>query len=297
MSKRGYLIFANNNEQVDYGLIALINALMIKANASEKAVALVSDESTVRYLQETRGEDLVKRAFDHIILQPLPRDFRQDRRFNDTLSTTKVLPWNNLTRIKAFDLTPFDETIIIDGDYLVCNSNLDLAWGTPQDILINRKALTLEHKKPSLSEQYVEPFSIPLYWATALYFRKSDHSAMLFDIAKHVHDNYDFYSLAYRFKGEQFRNDFAFSIAAHMLNGFVGRDEIESFPVDTILTSFDCDELVDVPARNELVFLVNDTTNRWRFTLSRMKNLNVHVMNKFSITRLADKFIEVYADQ
>ena len=106
--------------------------------------------------------------------------------------------------------------------------------------------------------------------------------------------NYEFYRYVYGFKGRLYRNDFTFSIAIHMLNGFGSQETIPSLPVPKLLTSFDCDELIEVPARNEFLFLVNDTSERWRFRATRVSGMNVHVMNKFSIIRHADRFLELY---
>lgn len=294
---RGFLMFAHNNEQMDYGQIAICNALMIKSNLRENQVAFVTDEFTLSYLKGTFGEALLNRAFDHIIVEPWERvnDNKVSvRRFQDTLSTSHTLPWFNATRRNAYDLTPFEETVLIDCDYLVADRTLDLVWGSPNPIMINKEARTLEHKLPPEPERFVDPYGIPLYWATCVYFRKSDEAKLLFDLVNHVRENYDFYQFVYNFKGTLYRNDYAFSVAVHMLNGFWAQDGIPSLPQSTILTSFDCDELHDIPAKNEFLFYVNDTTDRWRFTLSRIKGVNIHVMNKFSIIRHAPKIIELY---
>lgn len=291
---RGYLIFANNNPQVDYGLLALINALMIKANCRENNVSLVTDEGTIGWLRQSRGA-LVDQTFDQVIVRPWDEMSNgNERRFNDTLSTTHTLPWYNALRPSAYTLTPYEETILIDSDYLVADRSLDATWGSQDEIMINRDAVTLEHKLPPTGECWLDPFTIPMSWATCVYFRKGERAKLLFDLVSHVRENYEFYRYVYGFKGKLYRNDFTFSIAIHMLNGFGSRETIPSLPVPKLLTSFDCDELIEVPARNEFLFLVNDTSERWRFRATRVTGMNVHVMNKFSIIRHADRFIELY---
>lgn len=300
MSQRGFLIFANNNPQVDYGLVAICNALMIKSNLKENHVTFVTDEYTLGWLKESRGEEILNRAFDNIIVQTWDEVHGQkattERRFHDTLSTTHTLPWYNHSRPDAYALSPYEETILIDCDYLVADKTLDLAWGSHEDIMINRDALTLGHELPADQERMLDPFTIKMYWATCVYFRKSPTAKLLFDLVAHVRENYEFYQIVYGFKGTLYRNDFAFSIALHMLNGF-GLDSVASLPSPVLLTSFDCDELYDVPAKNEFIFYVNDSKDRWKFTLSRVKGVNVHVMNKFSIIRHASKFLEIYGGQ
>lgn len=296
MSKRGFLIFANNNPELDYGLVALINALMIKTNLKENHVTFVTDEHTLAYLKESRGQALLDKAFDNIIVQDWNevKEAHTQRRFYDTKSTAKVLPWYNGSRKNAYDLSPYEETILIDCDYLVADKTLDLCWGSHEEIMINKDAITLEHKPPRITERYLNPYNISMYWATCVYFRKGDKAKLLFDLVAHVRENWEYYRFVYGFGGILYRNDFAFSIAIHMMNGFVSKDAIGSLPTPYLFTSFDSDELYDVPAKNEFLFYVNDTTEDWRFRLSRVKNTSVHVMNKFAVTRLADKFISHY---
>lgn len=299
MSERGYLIFANNNPEVDYGLIALCNALMIKSNSEVKDVTLVTDNFTLDWLRSSRG-NLVDRAFNRVIVQNWEEVTKgsTQRRMQDTPSTTKSLAWYNGTRRNAYDLSPYQETILLDCDYLVCDRSLDLCWGSVNEVMINRQARTLEHQDPSPAEQMLGPFSIPMLWATCVYFQKGKKAKLLFDLVGHVRENYPYYQYVYGFGGRLYRNDFAFSIAAHMLDGFQKRhDTIPTLPYPVLTSSFDCDELYDVPAKNELVFLVNDTSDKWRFRLSRTKGINVHVMNKFSIVRHADKIIDIYGAQ
>src|SRR5690606_27214653 len=105
------------------------------------------------------------------------------------------------------------------------------------------KAITLEHKAPSDHEVRLDKMGIPMYWATMVYFQKTERAKLLFDLVAHIKEKYDYYQFVYEFPGKLFRNDYAFSIAVHMLNGFLENDEFKNFPVDTILSSFDIDEL------------------------------------------------------
>lgn len=287
---RGFLMFAHNNPQVDYGLMALCNALMIKANSREGNVALVTDQGTYDWLVSNKGLSLVDRSFDHVIIEDVEQT--QSRRYNDTQYTTFTLPWHNSSRARAYYLTPFDETILVDCDYLIGDSCLDSVWGS-DSIRMNKHAISLMHQ-PLKIEQWLEPFGIPMYWATCVYFRKDEQTKTFFDLVEVIKDNYDYYQCLYRFPGKLFRNDYAFSIAAHIMNGWT-TDDI-SLPASTILTSSDHDDLLDIPARNEFVFLAEDATDTWKYRVSRTSGVSVHVMNKFSIIRNSDKIIEIYGE-
>lgn len=293
MSK-GFLIYAHNNEEVDYGKIALVCSLMIKANLKENDVCLVTDQGTLDWMNKSLDADLMKQAFNHVKVLDygFKRESRQ-RQFLDTKSTVKHLTWHNGTRSTAYELTPYDETIILDSDVLVQDGMFDLVWGNDEEVLINREALTLLHTPPRDSERRLDSMSIPMYWATMVYFRKSERAEILFDLIEHIKDNYEYYQYAYEFPGKLYRNDYVFSIAIHMLNGFLENDEFKPFPQSKILSSFDVDDIVRV-GKNELTFLAQDQHESWRFLLSRVKGVTVHTMNKYAILRHADELIELY---
>lgn len=294
MKSRGFLIFAHNNDMIDYGLVALINALMIKSNLRENAVALVTDEGTISWLRQNHAS-LVEKAFDHVIVVPWDKvDPSGERRYQDTLSTSHILPWRNGTRLDAYDLTPFDETIVIDADYLVMDKTLDAVWSLDTDVALNREAVTLEHKQPAAAERFLSPFTATMYWATCMFFRKSELAESFFALARNVRTHYKFHGYLYNFPVKIFRNDYAFSVAAHVLNGQYASSIITSLPSPKILTSFDRDDIVDVPGKNEITFLANDTENEWRNRVTRVTGVNVHVMNKFAIVRHADRLLEIY---
>ena len=289
---RGVVIHALNNEEIDYTLIALCNALAIKSYL-DVPVCLITTEGSVDWLRQHRGE-LVDRAFDQIILHDDRKTVGQ-RRFRDTLSTQRDLRWINTTRVDSYALSPFEETLLIDADYLILDDSLKHVWGSPHEVMINRDIIPLHHGTVATSERWLEDTGIQLCWATCIYFKKSPLAQMLFDLVRHVRRNYEYYSLLYGYGVDLYRNDYAFSIAVHMLSGFTQCDDIASLPSPFLFTSFDGDELIDVPSKGDLMFLMNDQRDTWKFTLTRTKGISVHVMNKYSIVRQADKLLNFYA--
>jgi len=283
---------ALNNEQIDYTLIALCNALAIR-HYLDVPICLVTTQGSVAWLRQ-KYATLVDRAFQQIIVYDdrLPVG---TRRFQDTLSTQRMLRWSNFNRVDSYALTPFDETLLIDADYLVLDDNLKHVWGTAHEVMLNRDIIPLDHGSVPPSERWLEDTGIQLCWATVVYFRKSRLAEMLFDVARHVRKHYAYYALIYGYPAELYRNDYVFSIAVHMLSGFTRCDDIPTLPSPFLFTSFDRDELIDVPMRGDLTFFLNDRREAWRFTLTRTKDISVHVMNKFSIVRQADKLLSYYA--
>ena len=80
-----------------------------------------------------------------------------------------------------------------------------------------------------------------------------------------------------------FRNDFAFSIAIHIMNGSTSGNFVKEFP-GKLLYSTDRDELVTIYDDGVLV-LVEKTNNVGTQTPLRIVNTNIHLMNKFSLDR------------
>lgn len=279
---RGYLIFAHNNE-IDYTEIALLNALMIRRHSGVRNVTLVTDQLSLDAAREKHGR-LFNLAFQHIVIRPVP-DTRQTRPFSDG-TTVKKLKWHNGSRATAYEISPYRETILLDADYLIQDGVLDHAWGSYDDFLMNRHVTTLTGAPPAPQEVRLEPYGVPLYWATCVFFRKGETAQRMFEMVEHVRDHYDYYQHLYRFPGGLFRNDYAFSIAAHLIGGWT-EGGINSLPCPTLLTSFDTDQLIDV--KDGLVFLSEGD-------LVKVSGTSVHVMNKFSISRHIDKLLGVYRE-
>jgi hypothetical protein len=91
-----------------------------------------------------------------------------------------------------------------------------------------------------------------------------------------------------------FRNDYAFSIAAHMLNGFTDSDYlIKELPITALLMSWEKDDIYKINGMNDIT-LYSEKGEKGNYILTRLKNQDVHIMNKWAINRHADKLIEIY---
>lgn len=295
MTTKGFLIYAHNNEEVDYGKLAICCALMIKRNLKVNATCLVTDQGTLDWMRSSNEEALIDYAFDHIqVIDYATATYHSKKKnFLDTSSTSKLLSWHNGSRNTAYELSPFDETVILDSDVLVQDKMFDLVWENDEDLMINHKALTLDHNPPNNANVRLDTMGIPMYWATMVYFRKTERAKMLFDLVSHIKSQYEYYQYVYQFGGKLYRNDFAFSIAIHMMNGFLENNEVKSFPNDQILSSFDTDELIIVKD-NSLTFLIQDRDQEWRFFVNTIKGITVHAMNKYALLRQADTIIQTY---
>jgi hypothetical protein len=285
----GYLMHAYNNEELDYGTMALCSALLIKKRSKANNIALVTTQDTIDWLTSSRGYELVNSAFDHVVIIDIDRNV-PSRTFHDTRYTSKIQPYYNTSRPDSFDLTPFDETILIDVDYLVLDDSLDNAWGSIEDIMVNKSVIDLNHTANiSGFDSRLSVLGVPMYWATVMYFKKNARARVLFDLIKFIKENYKFYKGVYQFADSgYFRNDYALSIALHMLSGEFENDSIKSLPCPSLLFSTENDDMIAF--NNGIASFISEPT-QGNFSMHRI-NTNVHVMNKWSIVRMADRIID-----
>jgi hypothetical protein len=294
MASRGVLMFAHNNQEIDYFKIAMVNAFMVQKNLNVP-VTLITDEGTHEWALKSNDEELINKAFDNIVVVDKDYDFHRgnQRIYRDTNAKTAKLAFYNCNHWAAYELSPYDETLFIDSDYLIMSDALSNCWGSVHDFMISDNTQELLFTRQSMKE-WIDPFSIRLYWATVVYFRKSAEAEAVFDMVKHVFDNYEFYNQQYNLPNRMFRNDWAFAIAVHQMNDFQDMTSVPRLPIPSLLKTFDSDELVDVNGVNDITFLMQKPNKTKEFLLSRLDNIDIHIMNKWSLLRHADKLIEVY---
>ena len=235
-SKRGFLLFAFGNKEIDYGKLAICCALALKTNLKENNTAVIVDEFTSNWLNKTIPDEILNAAFDQILITEDKFQSSQRKHFDSPWSTFTA-EFNNQNRVLAYDYTPFEETILIDVDYFVMNNHFDSVWNNPHDLLINHKVTDLQNKPlKHISDNKVSKYGIPLYWATIVYFKKSKFAKIYFDLVNYIREEYSFYQFLYGFSKTFYRNDFSFSIAAHILSGYLTYG-IKSFPENILVTS------------------------------------------------------------
>lgn len=293
--KRGIVIFGVNNAKVDYIQLAVMAAAFIKKNMPGTNVCLVTDMHSKLY-HDGKGRWFLNDYFSDIVI--LPEDtveqFENSRAYKDTRYYSFKDRFRNESRTSAYDLSPYDETLLIDSDYLICNNSLSTVWGSVEEFAINKNAIGLFHEELTGAEFRLNPFGIKMYWATVIYFKKTEKAKTLFKLVDHIKDNWDFYKLTYDFPGSMFRNDYAFSIAIHIMNGMTEQDAcVVSLPDPSILSALDTDQFFKIRSPSDMSFFVNDLKESWKFKVSRTKGLNVHCMNKLSLINNMENIMEV----
>jgi hypothetical protein len=284
---KGCLIFAHNSKDLDYILMATIAGGLAKKYLN-LPVSLVTDESTLAWAETSKIYDRVEEIFDKIILieRPIPTNFRK---LHDGYHS-KIVPFVNSTRASAYDLTPYDNTLLIDSDYLIFSDQLNNYWDLEYDIMLGRSMNEPLSNRAEILDKRLSEIGPHLYWATTLMFKKNDFSKLFFDLVSYIKENYKYYADLYRFDHRQYRNDISFSIAKHILNGFE-ESTIGSLP--DITTILDCDLLYTLIDEKNMIFLVNDKHNPRNYFLTSIKDKDIHILNKQSLVRNKDYLLRL----
>jgi hypothetical protein len=284
---RGILIFAHNNRDIDYALMAIISGGLAKKHLGVP-VSLVTDPTTVEWLMTSNKFELAAKTFDKIISVEKPETDNKRNLYDGVQH--KVVPFVNANRASAWDVTPYDQTLLIDSDYLIFSDSLNNYWDTDNSVMISTAAMDIiKDDRLGYHDRYVSDTGIHLSWATTVLFTKNDESKMFFDLVDFIRENYQYYADLFRFGTNQFRNDIAFSVAKHILDGF---ETDLSSGLPPVLTTLDKDILESVDSSGKLTFLVSSTLSE-NFSAAAIKGLDVHVMNKQSLVRNADQLLEL----
>jgi hypothetical protein len=299
MSK-GILFFASNNDSINYLKIALANAYMCKRNLGQDTLisVITSSKSLDQNVELT---EQLEATFDKIIIDDKTNGKDNLRRFSDTQYHSVKDEFINTNRNSAFTLSPYNETLLLDVDFLIQDSSMNAIWGCDEEFLINDVAIGLDHLPLRGEEFRLNQTGIKMVWATAIYFKKTEHAKMVFDLVSLIKEQWDYFKLLYGFGGYLYRNDFSFSIALHILNGFLENDEFKKLPVPFILTSTDRDHIHKV-SKDSITIMYNDLGMKHQnhghaFYITKIKGHNIHIMNKMSLQKFADELIGLYTNE
>jgi hypothetical protein len=274
---RGVLLVANNNESIDYIMQACFSANRIKKYL-KLPVSLITDTPDIIKTDYTEYFDL----FDNVIGYS-PTVESTTKIYRDGQFKEKQLNFKNSARVNVFDLSPYDETIVLDTDIIIFNDCYLKCFEQKHDFLIYKNAMDLGSNKMCNDFKFISDPGIEFYWATCIFFRKNKENKIFFDLLQHIQENWDHYRLIYHILSGVYRNDFAFSIAIHMINGQTQGDFAKEFP-GKLMYSTDRSELVKMD-ENSILLLLDNPNKLGSNTPMRLTNTTVHFMNKFSLDR------------
>jgi hypothetical protein len=257
MSK-GIVIFAYNGAY-DYVDMARTSAALAKRHLN-LPVTLITDQA-VDYPE-----------FDTVIVH--------ERTDPEQLKITdgELKPWHNQSRPSVYTQTPYEQTLLIDADYFVMNSRLKHLFDTNLDFACYDTANDIAGA--AHLEGNIGNTSIPMQWATVIYFRRSELAEAVFDFMEYIKQHYEFYSLMYNFRADKYRNDYALSIAIQTLTGY-NTGNFAQIPgnLDTLLLGTN---IVDINKQGEIVYTYPSMVTR-DMKFSKLKNTSVHILYKLSL--------------
>jgi hypothetical protein len=121
------------------------------------------------------------------------------------------------------------------------------------------------------------------------FLERSDTNKIFFDLVNHIKQEWNHYKSVYQLSTYTFRNDYAFSIAIHIMNGFQRGNFAHALP-GKMYYSIDQDILHDI-IDDKIILLIQKLDYFGEYTLLKTTGLNIHVMNKASLERVIDKEI------
>jgi hypothetical protein len=204
---QGILLFAHDNEQIHYSLLAVWQARRIRKWLA-KPVSIVTDSQSLATLKQHNLDSV----FDSIILSDAETTQKK------IYSPGNSLTFKNVNRTDAYQLTPYDETLVIDTDIVIQSDRLNLVWNNIEDYLVCRDCKDILGRRWTALE-YVNRTGIEFYWATLFYFKKSDQSQEFFNRCNLIKKNYNQKIKEYGIADTYIRNDHVWSMAIRELGG------------------------------------------------------------------------------
>lgn len=260
MSK-GVVLFAHNNENTDYYKMAVYTAM--RANRFlDLPVTIITDVDSITDTSYT---------FDKTITIEADRSNYRGKS-----------SWINKGRYQVYDLSPYDETLVLDTDYMINSRTLLDTFKQPSDFVCYQDSKFLLSDQPN---EMMNNQTLGIYWATVIRFNKSDRSKDVFKMIEMVQKNYEHYSNIHKFMGYMYRNDYALTIALRAVNGHIDnkQDAITGrlIHAGSNLTI----ERLDDTAYNVKIGVTTDGRTRTQYIT--VKDYDFHMLNKGNFMEIA----------
>jgi hypothetical protein len=193
----GALIFAHNNGHTDYEAMARWSARNIQRHLG----------IPVHIVTEKDNCDENARWFD---------DYQQN------------VVWHNQSRVTAWDVSPWDRTLLLDADYVIASDQLRTIIDSTKEFLCFKNCYDATGIDNFESLETFGDVRMPMWWATVICFDKTPATKLIFDTMSMIKNNWQHYRRIYKINQPTYRNDHALSIALCLVNGHV--TNIDSMP-------------------------------------------------------------------
>lgn len=191
-----------------------------------------------------------------------------------------AVPWYNLDRYRAWEMSPYDETLLLDADYVVSSDQLRTLFGSEQDLLSMRYAYDVTARRDYQDLNWFGKHRMPSAWATVMYFRRTRVTEMIFYMMGMIQHHWTHYKDIYGITERRFRNDYALAIALNVVHGHQGI--WPAIPWRMANADPDCD--VHQIDSDDFEISFQNAQNRSRCVVVRAQD--IHVMNKSALGEL-----------
>lgn len=264
---RGVLLFAFNNGVTDYFKMAISNAKRAR-HFLKLPVTVVTDKNTT-----LSNYDIS--VFDQI-------------RFCDSDDTNKNVrgeKWLNKGRYRAYELSPYYETLLLDTDYLVNSDRLLTLFDLYEDFMCHKTTRFLMSEETKAEE--ISMYSFDTLWATVIAFKKTEKVKQIFDCLQMIQHNYEHYAKIYNFSHGMYRNDYGITLALHIVNGnTVDKRNIIPWDLTHIARNIKVHRTKSKEFNDE--YIIFDANEKKR-TYIKVKGLDFHLLSKDSYMSLVDE--------
>lgn len=262
---QGAVIFAMGDD-ISYVDMAVWNAHRIQSHL-QIPVSLITDQ--------TVDHDI----FDNIIRVPSQSTIGR-RYFTDY---KQYVRWQNHNRCDALDLSPYQRTLLLDADYVVCSDRLRQILDHTADIMCFRTAYDVATGQDLVDLNCFGTHRMPMWWATVVVFSKTTVPRFVFDAWRMVRDNWQHYLDIYQIRDPLFRNDYAMTIALGIVSGHTLRIDSIPWRLPTVLP--DTEFVLNTAPWSEFQIFYRDDHHRRR-TQNVFSQTDCHVMAKSQLEKI-----------
>jgi hypothetical protein len=255
---KGCIIFAINNGDFEYTRLADVAAGFVKKNLGIPTTIITDKDCNFKHAEDSiiidKGSYTNRAMFDGEEYQNIK--------------------WFNQSRPDAYDLSPYDKTLLIDADYFVLEPSLKMLFATNNKFMCYSKVFDPTNRDSFAGSSLISKYTLPMSWATVCYFDRSYAAGSTFYMMKQVRDRYDYYHKLFGVDPQPYRNDYALTIAL-AARGNVGA---ESLPGEMCMLSTDV-KIIDYKEGRGLIYTYEKNSKKY---VDYIKNHNVHILGKWS---------------
>ncbi len=256
---KGVVLFAFDSTKFNYYSMAVYAARRIN-HFLALPVTLVTDKQSLPKIQSYTFDKLITVVPD----KNNSRDWGQ---------------WINKGRYQAYELSPYDETILLDVDYIVNSNKLLKTFEFYDDFCCHNR--TNFFMNPNAPQEILNTYSHNTLWATVVTFKKTKRAEQIFQCLEMVQKNYNHYANLHSFIQGTYRNDYALTIALDIVNGH-SRNARDIIPWNLNHVGMKVSVIKNSEEFNTEYTLMYDNWQKGKIRKEYMtiKDMDLHIINK-----------------